>query len=353
MQKDKAMLRSITLAAFAAVALAACGGSGGTAGGARTNINVAGSSTVYPFATAAAESFHQANPNFAVPRVESIGTGGGIERFCAGIGAATPDIATASRRMKASEFATCASNGVNDIVEIQIGIDGLAFGQATTATQLNLTNVDIYRALAANPYGVANTARTWRDVNPALPAIAISVYGPPSTSGTFDAFKELIMGKGCTEDPRMAALKESNKDEYERICHTLRGAPYYVEQGENDNLIIQKLGQNLGSVGIFGFSYLDANRQTIRDIPVNGVEATRATVADGSYPGSRPLFIYIKKRHIGVIAGLQEYVAAFLRAAAPGGPLTERGLIALDAEGYAASVARVTALPVLTAADLN
>lgn len=347
------MLRTVTLAALSALTLAACGGSGGSSGGARANVMIAGSSTVYPFATLAAEEFVRANPSFAVPNVQSIGTGGGIERFCQGIGAATPDIATASRRMKPAEFATCAQNGVTDIVEIQIGIDGLAIGQASNATPLNLTNVDIYRALAANPYGQPNTARTWRDVNPALPAIAISAYGPPSTSGTFDAFKELILGKGCEEDPRMRALKDSNKEEYERICHTLRGAPAYVEQGENDNLIIQKLATNVNSVGIFGFSYLDANRDSIRDVPINGVAATRATVGDGSYPGSRPLYIYVKKRHIGVIAGLQDYLVAFMRIAAPEGPMTTRGLIALDAAGYAAANQRVTDLPLLTAAELN
>ncbi len=348
------MLRKLMLIALPAIALAACGDSGSSSGGARTNVSVAGSSTVFPFATLAAESFVRANPSFAVPRVESIGTGGGIERFCAGVGAATPDIATASRRMKPTELAACNGNGVTEVVELQIGIDGLALGQASsTTTPLNLTTQDIYRALAANPYGQPNTARTWRDVNPALPAIAISVYGPPSTSGTFDAFKELIMGKGCTQNAEMAALKDSNKDEFERICHTLRGAPFYVEQGENDNLIIQKLSQNSESVGIFGFSYLDANRRQIRDVAINGVEATRETVADGSYPGSRPLFIYVKKQHIGVIPGLQEYVAAFMTAAAPGGAMAGRGLIPLDAAGHAAATQRVTAMPLLTAEELN
>lgn len=347
------MLRSITLAAIAAVSLAACGDSGSQSGGARDYISIAGSSTVYPFATAAAESFARANSNFRMPRVESVGTGGGIERFCAGIGASTPDIATASRRMKPSEFQTCAQNGVTDIVEIRIGIDGLALGQATNGPAFRLTREDIYRALAANPYGQPNTARTWRDVNPALPAVPISVYGPPSTSGTYDAFKELILGKGCEANPAMRALKDSNKEEYERICHTLRGAPEYVEQGENDNLIVQKLGTNPNALGIFGFAYLDSNRATIRDVPVDGVEATTATVADGSYPGSRPLYIYVKKRHIGVIPGIQQYLAAFMAAAGPGGPLSERGLIPLDAAGLAAANRQVTEQTLLRAEDLN
>ena len=345
-------LAILAVAAVPMMTLAACGDQGG-GNAARDYISIVGSSTVYPFANAAAEQFVANNAGMKTPRVESTGTGGGIERFCAGMGAATPDIANASRRMKPAEFESCAANGVTDIVEIQIGIDGLAIGQATAGQPLNLTREDIYRALAANPYGQPNTARTWRDVNPALPAVAISVYGPPSTSGTYDAFKELILGKGCEENPEMKALKDSDKERYEQICHTLRGAPEYVEQGENDNLIIQKLAQNTASLGIFGFSYLNANRETIRDVPIDGVEATTATVADGSYPGSRPLYIYVKRAHIGVIPGLQQYLQTFLRAAAANGPLSERGLIPLGSDLYAASLRATDELPLLTREQLQ
>jgi phosphate transport system substrate-binding protein len=348
-----AHLRLFATTAVAALALSACGDSGGSSGGTRDYVSVAGSSTVYPYATAAAEEFARANAGMTQPRVESIGTGGGIERFCAGIGANTPDIATASRRMKPAEFATCAQNGVTDIVEIRIGIDGLALAESVNGPRFQLTREDIYRGLAANPFGQPNTATTWRDVNPALPAIPISVYGPPSTSGTYDSFAELIMGPGCETNPEMDALKDSNKDEYERICHTLRGAPHYVEQGENDNLIIQRLATNPNSLGLFGFSYLDGNRDTIRDVPIDGVEATVASISGGSYPGSRPLFIYVKKRHIDVIRGLGDYVRAFVASTAPGGSLTTRGLIPLDAEGHAAAVRAAAEMPVLTAADLN
>jgi phosphate transport system substrate-binding protein len=344
--------RLFVTTAIAAIALTACGDSGGSSGN-RDFVSVAGSSTVYPFATSAAEEFVRANSGFTQPRVESVGTGGGIERFCAGIGANTPDIATASRRMKPSEFARCSENGVTEIVEIRIGIDGLAIGESVNGPRFQLTRADIYRALAANPFGEANTARTWRDVNPALPAVPISVYGPPSTSGTYDAFKELIMGPGCESNAQMRALKDSNEEEFERVCFTLRGAPEYVEQGENDNLIIQRLGTNPNSVGIFGFAYLDGNRDTIRDVPVEGVEATIQTIANGSYPGSRPLYIYIKKRHVGVIRGLQEYVQAFVAAAGAGGSLSRRGLIPLDAEAHAAAVRAATEMPVLTAEALN
>jgi phosphate transport system substrate-binding protein len=348
-----AFLRVTAVAAVAAVTLSACGDSGGSSGGTRDYVSVAGSSTVYPYATAAAESFARANANFTQPRVESVGTGGGIERFCAGIGANTPDIATASRRMKPSELEACTANGVTEIVELRIGIDGIALGESVRGPQIRLTSADIYRALAANPFGRPNTARTWRDVNPALPAVEISVYGPPSTSGTYDAFKELILVPGCESDPAMVALKESDEDEFDRVCETLRGAPYYVEQGENDNLIIQRLNTNPNSLGIFGYSYLDGNRDTIRDVPVDGVEATAASIADNSYPGSRPLFIYVKRQHMSVIAGLREFVTAFMAATAPGGTLSTRGLIPLSAEEHAAAARAATDLPLLTAADLN
>ncbi|MEQ1687586.1 MAG: substrate-binding domain-containing protein [Sphingopyxis sp.] len=342
-----------TLLVLPLLGLSACGDQGGSASGSRDYVSAVGSSTVYPFANLAAEQFQSANAGMKTPRIESTGTGGGIERFCAGVGAATPDIANASRRMKASEFESCRANGVTDIVEIQIGIDGLALGQSNSGPGFALTQADIYAALAANPYGRPNTARTWHDVNPALPDVAISVYGPPSTSGTYDAFKELIMAKGCVTNPAMAALKESNKDQFEATCHTLRGAPEYVEQGENDNLIIQKLVRNPTSLGIFGYSYLAANTSQIRDVPIGGIAATPATIADGSYPGSRPLFIYIKRAHIGVIPGLQQYVQAFLTASAAGGPLSERGLIPLGSELYATSLRAATDLPLLTAEQLR
>lgn len=313
-------------AATAALALSACQDQAASGGGARDYISAVGSSTVYPFATAAGEKFAEATGN-KVPKIDSTGTGGGFERFCQGVGGDTPDIANASRRIKKKEFDSCAANGVKDIVEIQIGIDGIALGEAARGPGFRLTEEDVYKALAANPYGKPNTAKTWKDVNPALPAVGISVFGPPSTSGTYDAFKELIMGKGCDADPAMKALKDSDKDKHEAVCTGLRGAPFYVEQGENDNLIISKLDKNPSSLGIFGFSYLDANKDKIKAVPVQGVSPTYATIADGSYPGSRPLFIYVKKAHVGVIPGLAEYVAEILKGGAEGGYLAPKGLI--------------------------
>lgn len=313
-------------AATCALALSACQDQASSGGGARDYISAVGSSTVYPFATAVGEKFAEATGN-KTPKIDSTGTGGGFERFCQGVGGDTPDIANASRRMKKKEFDTCAANGVKDIVEIQIGIDGIALGEASRGPGFKLTEEDVYKALAANPYGKPNTAKTWKDVNPALPAVGISVFGPPSTSGTYDAFKELILGKGCDANPAMKALKDSDKDKHETVCTGLRGAPFYVEQGENDNLIISKLDKNPDSLGIFGFSYLDANKDKIKAVPVQGVSPTYATIADGSYPGSRPLFIYVKKAHVGVVPGLADYVAEFLKGAAEGGYLAAKGLI--------------------------
>lgn len=339
-------------AAVCALALSACQDQASSGGGARDYISAVGSSTVYPFATAVGEKFAEATGN-KTPKIDSTGTGGGFERFCSGVGGDTPDIANASRRIKKKEFDTCAANGVKDIVEVQIGIDGIALGEATRGPGFKLTEEDVYKALAANPYGKPNTAKTWKDVNPALPAVAISVFGPPSTSGTYDAFKELILGRGCDANPEMKALKDSDKDKHEATCTALRGAPFYVEQGENDNLIISKLDKNPTSLGIFGFSYLDANKDKIKAVPVQGVAPTYAAIADGSYPGSRPLFIYIKKAHVGVVPGLAEFVAEFLKGAGDGGYLNAKGLIVSPKAIADVAAANGTGMTVLNGAELK
>ena len=340
-------------AATCALALSACQDQASSGGGARDYISAVGSSTVYPFAKAVAEAFAKSYADFKSPIIESTGTGSGMKLFCAGVGPDTPDIANASRRMKKSEFDECQKNGVKDIVEIQVGIDGIALGEAQRGPGFKLTEEDVYKALAANPYGKPNTAKTWKDVNPALPAVGISVFGPPSTSGTYDAFKELIMGKGCDADPAMKALKDSDKDKHEAVCTGLRGAPFYVEQGENDNLIISKLDKNPDSLGIFGFSYLDANKDKIKAVPVQGVSPTYDTIAGGSYPGARPLFIYIKKAHVGVVPGLAEYVAEFLKGAGEGGYLNAKGLIVSPKAIADTAAANGKAMTALNGAELK
>ncbi len=344
------------LLAASMLVLAGCQNQAGSGGGsaARDQIRAVGSSTVFPFATAVSELFVQGNPGMKAPIIESTGTGAGIDQFCKGNGFQFPDIANASRRMKKSEFEQCQANGVKEIVEIQIGVDGLAFAESVKGPGIKLTPKLVYEALAANPYGKGpNKAKTWADVDPSLPATPISVFGPPSTSGTRDSLSELILEKGCDTDPAMEALKKSDEAKHKQICTQVREDGAYVDAGENDNLIVQKLGANPDALGVFGFSYLDANRDTLKDVSLNGIDATYETVANGSYPGARPLYIYVKKAHLPVIPGLQAYVQTFAKSWDPDGPLAKRGMVAAPEDVRKASVERVAALTPLTADTLK
>jgi len=332
--------------------LAGCQNQG--ASSARDQIRAVGSSTVYPFAQAAVELFTQANPGMKAPIIESTGTGGGMKLFCAGVGSQFPDIEDASRRMKKSEFEDCAAHGVKEIVEIQIGVDGLALAESIKGPGFRLTPRLVYGALAANPYGKGpNTARTWHDVDPSLPATPISVFGPPSTSGTRDSLAELILTVGCETDPAMKALKESDEARHKQLCTQIREDGAYVDAGENDNLIVQKLGANPDAIGVFGFSYLDANRDTLKDVPLNGIQASYDTVANGTYPGARPLFIYVKKAHLAAVPGLRQYVETFVNNWNPGGPLVRRGMVASPDAVRAANAAIAAAMTPLNGADLK
>jgi phosphate transport system substrate-binding protein len=354
----KRSLLSLFAAATAALSLAACG-QGPTGGGAgdsaaRQEIRIVGSSTVYPFTQAVAEHFAQANSTFRPPVVESTGTGAGLNLFCGGVGAGHPDIADASRRIKASEFQQCATNGVHQIIEIPIGIDGLALIEsAQHSTNFALTPRDIYIALAANPFGRAQTARTWRDVNPALPAVAIRVYGPPPTSGTRDSFADLILEKGCDTDPAMEALKTSDSDRHKQVCTHIREDGAYIEAGENDNLLMQRVAENAGSIGVLGYSYLEQNADRVRGIPINGIAPSAATIQNFTYPGSRKLYIYVKGEHLTAIPGLREFLTAYAQAWNPGGYLVQRGLIALPDADRQAALAIVQNPRPLTAADVH
>jgi phosphate transport system substrate-binding protein len=243
------------------------------------------------------------------------------------VGTSHPDVENASRRMKASEHEDCVANGVTEVVEIQVGIDGIAFAEAKEGMRVKLTPVDVYKALAANPFGQANTAKTWSDVNPSLPNIPILVYGPPTTSGPRDALAELILEAGCKTDPAMKALKETDEDEFKKICTQVREDGPYVDSGENDNLIVQKIAQNPKAVGVFGYSFLEENGDKLKGIPMSGVEPTYATISDFSYPGARPLYIYVKKAHVGVIKGLTEYVTEWTKAWGPDGYLKSKGMV--------------------------
>jgi phosphate transport system substrate-binding protein len=314
----------LAIAGISALAVSACGDSGGGAGS-RDFVRAVGSSTVYPFATAVAERVAQEGGK--APVIESTGTGGGIKLFCGGLGASHPDVANASRRMKASEYELCQQNGVDEIVEIQVGIDGIAFAEATNGPNLKLTPELVYKALAANPYGKPQTAKNWRDVDPALPAIPILVYGPPTTSGTRDALAELILETGCKADPAMEALKRSNEDQYKETCTKIREDGAYVESGENDNLIVQKIAQNPRAVGVFGYSFLEENTDKLKGIPISGVDPTYETISDFRYPGARPLYIYVKKAHLASIEPLKPYVNEWTNAWGPDGYLKAKGMV--------------------------
>ena len=333
--------------------VAACnsGGNGG-ANNAAGQIKIVGSSTVYPFTTAVAEEFQRANPGSSVI-VESTGTGGGIKLFCSGIGDQFPDAVNASRQMKASEHADCVKNGAKNVIELPVGIDGLTLIQGKNGENLNLTVADIYKALAANPFGKPNTAQTWKDVNPSLPAIKIRVLGPPPTSGTRDSFAELILEKGCDTDPAMKALKEKDKDAHKQTCTKIREDGAFVEAGENDNLLVQKVAAAPGTLGVLGFSFLDDNADKVKPVPIAGVMPNDATIADLSYPGSRKMYVYFKGEHIAAKPMIKTFIEAYSKAWSKGGPLEKRGLVPLSAGDAEAATKQATALTSLDASTLK
>ena len=289
---------------------------------ARDQITVVGSSTVYPFTAAVAEQFGRAG-KFKTPKVESTGTGGGIKLFCNGIGPQHPDVANASRAMKKSEFETCAKNGVTDILEIKIGFDGLTIAENKTGALSALTKKQVYLALAktipVNGQMVANPNKTWKDVDASLPAIKIEVLGPPPTSGTRDSFLELFMEAGCDLENKKA-------------CHAIREDGAFIEAGENDNLIAQKLAANKISIGVFGYSFLEENTDKLKGLKIDGIAPSFETISSAKYTAARPLFVYIKKQHIGVIPGLKEFANEYVSDKAIGeeGYLSDRGLVSLD-----------------------
>jgi phosphate transport system substrate-binding protein len=308
---------------------------------ARDYISIVGSSTVYPFATVVAEQFGKTT-KFKTPTIESTGSGGGLKLFCAGVGVEHPDITNASRAIKSSECKTCSENGVKEIVEVKIGYDGIVVANAKSAPTMKLTRKELFLALAKevpDPKGgekvISNPYKTWKDIDSSLPNQAISVLGPPPTSGTRDAFVELVMDEGCKEFGFIKDMKKSDKNKFKSICQTVREDGAYIEAGENDNLIVQKLEKDPNALGIFGFSFLDQNADKIKGSYVEGVEPTFENIADGKYPVSRPLFFYVKKAHIDTIPGVKEYLKEFTseKAWGPDGYLAEKGLIPMpDAE---------------------
>ena len=318
---------------IAAVAAAFAAGSAQ----ARDQIQIVGSSTVFPFSTLVAEQFGN-KTSFATPIVESTGSGGGAKLFCAGVGANTPDITNASRRMKKSEFDTCVKNGVTDITEAKIGFDGIVLGNSNDGVYTSITREQIFLALAkevpVNGELVPNPYTNWSEIDPALPDVRIEVLGPPPTSGTRDAFEELAMEGGAEDNAFMQDLEDSDEDRWDEVATTLREDGAFIEAGENDNLIVQKLVNNPDAVGIFGYSFLVENADRIHGWEIAGIEPNEDTISDGTYPVSRSLFFYVKNAHIGVIPGIEEYVSEFVSEAAigPGGYTTDVGLIPLPGE---------------------
>ena len=336
--------KSLILAATATVALA-------TAAQARDQIRIVGSSTVFPFSTTVAEQFGKTT-SFKTPVVESTGSGGGLKLFCEGVGPDHPDITNASRRIKQSEVDRCAKNGVNDVIEVKIGYDGIVVGNSKKANVMQLSLRDVFLALAKDVPSetegklIPNPYKTWQDVNPALPASKIEVLGPPPTSGTRDAFAELALEGGCKTFDWIKAMKKSDKTMYKSVCHTIREDGAYVEAGENDNLIVQKLDANPNALGVFGFSFLDQNADTIQGSKINSVDPTFEAISDGSYPVSRSLFFYVKKDHVGVIPGIQEFITEFTSDKAWGedGYLADKGLIPMPDDERSQWQARATGL---------
>ncbi len=320
---------------------------GTNAGQARDQITIVGSSTVFPFATTVAERFGK-NTDFKTPVVESTGSGGGLKLFCSGVGESYPDITNASRRIKKSEVDKCAANGVNEIVEVKIGYDGIVLANSRNSDAYALSLKDVFMALAKDvPDGEGKTKPNpytyWNEVNPNLPKVRIEVLGPPPTSGTRDAFVELAMEGGCKKFDWVKALKKQDKSAYKALCHTIREDGAFVEAGENDNLIVKKLDANPNALGIFGFSFLDQNADVVQGSTINGQAPEFELIADGSYPVSRSLYFYVKKAHIGVIPGIEEYLAEFTGEAANGeeGYLADKGLIPMTGEEAAEWKAKV------------
>ena len=346
-------MKKISFALPLAAALAACGGGGSGGSSTGTQIKVVGSSTVYPFTTAVAEEFQRANPGISVI-VESTGTGAGIKLFCNGVGSEHPDMVNASRQMKKSEYDSCIAAGVKNVIEVPVGIDGLTLISGKDSPALNLTTEDIYKALAANPYGKGpNGAQTWRDVNPALPAIKIRVLGPPPTSGTRDSLNELIMEKGCDTNPAMKALKDSDKDKHKDVCTKIREDGVFVEAGENDNLLVQKVAADPGALGVLGFSFLDENADRVKPVSIGGVTPTSQSISNLQYPGARKLYIYAKGEHIQAKPAIRDFIAAYAKAWGKGGALERRGLVPLGDGDATAANAQAAALQPLDGSSLK
>ncbi|MFP3983143.1 MAG: substrate-binding domain-containing protein [Desulfurivibrionaceae bacterium] len=327
---------------------------------ARDYISVVGSSTVYPFATVVAERFGQIT-DYSTPKIESTGSGGGLKLFCQGVGDEHPDITNASRPIKDSEIKMCRENGVKEIVEVKIGYDGIVLANSRKAQTFKLSRREIFQALAKKvpaPGGddklVKNPYKNWQEIDPGLPDKKIEVYGPPPTSGTRDALLELVMEVGANTFPRIEKIEDEDKARWERICHTMREDDHFIEAGENDNLIVQKVDTNSNALGIFGYSFLDQNRDRIHGAVIEGVKPSFENISDESYPISRSLYFYVKKAHVEFIPGLKDYLRSWSQPATWGeeGVLSNRGLVPMPPAERKKMSRRINQLiPLSTKAD--
>ncbi|MDQ8754987.1 substrate-binding domain-containing protein [Sphingosinicella sp. LHD-64] len=334
-------------------ALAACGQSSASVEEQRDHILAAGSSTVYPFTRAVAEEFQRKNAGMAAPVIQSTGTGAGFEAFCGGLGARFPDLVDASRRIHPDELAQCRTNGVVNITELQIGMDGVALAQSPAAPPIRLTRIELYEALAANPYGEPNQKTRWNQVNPNLPDIPILVYGPPATSGTRESLAELLLIGGCQADARMRALKAQDEAGFHRLCTEIRGDGLYQESGEDDERLSQMLVVNPGAIGIFGYGTLERAGSRLRAVPIDGIMPDATTIAAGRYSGARPLYIYVKGDRVDSVPGLRMFLSEYAAAIGPGSYLTQRGLIPADQAVRRRTAESATRLIPLTPAALR
>jgi phosphate transport system substrate-binding protein len=326
---------------------------------ARDQIRIVGSSTVYPFTTAVAEAFGKAS-GMKTPVVESTGTGGGIKLFCAGVGEDSPDFVNASRPMKKSEFEDCAKNGVTDVVEIEIGFDGLSVANAKGAPALKMSKAQIFLALAKQVPDkdgklIDNPYKMWSDIDAALPAKKIEVLGPPPSSGTRDSFVELVLEAGALTFDSMKDMKKADAKAFEKVWKSIREDGAYVEAGENDNLIVQKLTANPDALGVFGYSFLEQNAAAVQAVEIDGVSPSYETISGGTYKVARPLYVYAKKQHMDVIPGMKEFIAEYVSDKAIGedGYLADKGLIAMPKDIAEKSRAAATTLAVITAENLK
>ena len=342
----------LSAAAFISLLVLASCGSSEPEAPPRAHILVAGSSTVFPFTKAVAQRFRAANGRIPEPDVQSTGTGPGLAAFCAGNGGASPDMVGASRRIHRTELQRCRANRITNVTELQIGSDGVVIVNSPAGPPVALSRREVYEAIAATPYGQPNTRTRWNQINPSLPDLPILVYGPPEGDGTRDSLVEMILVPGCETNAEMRGLKETDASRHARICNTIRSDGIYVASGEDDERTATQLIVNPGGLGIFGYSYLERQGNRLRGIALEGVTPSAATIANGTYPASRPLYLYVKSDLVPQVQGLRAFLDAYIEAIAPGGYLAQAGLVAASEAVRTQTAAAARTLPPLSVSAL-